>query len=140
MIVASPGTYVENPGEPTAVDWRVSNVCLVAPRGAILRAARGQKYGLAISASDAVVEGLTLRGFQGSVGLDAGEGQTLRRVTIERVHVERPAGPFRDGIVAYGDNRRRPGHPAAVDGLLVRDTTVSGTDIGISCNAGPCAH
>lgn len=140
-VLAAPGTYVESAGEPTAVDWRIPNVCLLAAGGAaVLQAATGQKYGLAIGAGHAVVDGLVLRGFESSIGLDAGPGRTLRQVTIEDVRVERPAGAFRDGIVAYGDNRASPGRPPAVDGLLVLDSTVSGTDLGISCNAGPCAH
>lgn len=126
-VQAGPGVYTESRGEPTAVDWRAPNVCLRGTR-VILQAAPGQKYGLAISASDAVVEGLTLRGFSSSIGL---AGALLRRITIERVRVERPRGDFRDGIAAY---------TGTVDGLLLLDVSVSGTDLGVSCNEGPCAH
>ncbi len=140
-ILAAAGTYSESPGESTALEWHVPSVCLLASGGqVVLQAGAGQKYGISIAAGDAVLEGITVRGFQGSIALDAGRGRTLRRVTIERVRIERPTGDFRDGIVAYGDNRRLPGRPATVDGLLVLDASVSGTDLGISCNAGPCAH
>ena len=90
----------------------------------VLQAAPAQKYGIAISASDAVVEGVTLRGFTSSIGL---AGTTLRRITIERVRVEQPQGDFRDGIVAY---------TGRVDGLLLLDVSVAGADLGVSCNEG----
>lgn len=141
-VLAAPGTYTESRGEPTALEWRTPNVCLRAEGGGevVLRALPGQKYGIAIGGSDTVVEGITVRGFAGSIGLYAGEGRTQRRVTIEHVRVEQPRGEFRDGIVAYADNRSVPGRPPAVDGLLLLDVSISGADLGISCNAGPCAH
>jgi hypothetical protein len=61
-------------------------------------------------------------------------------VTLQRVAVRHPRGAARDGIVAYDDHRGRPGRPATVDGLLLLNVAVRGTDIGVACNAGPCAH
>ena len=140
-VLAAPGTYVEHRGGPQAIAWTAANVCLRAQRGpVVLQAAPGQKYGISVGGSDAVIQGVVLRGFVGSIALDAPAGRTLRRVTIEHVRVERPRGEFRDGIAAYGDNRSLKGRPPASDGLLLLDVSVSGTDLGVSCNAGPCAH
>lgn len=54
-IEAAPGTYTGSRDQATALDWRMPNVCLRGS-GAVLRASPGQKYGIAISASDAAVE------------------------------------------------------------------------------------
>jgi hypothetical protein len=141
-VLVGSGTYTENRGEAVAVDWRRRNVCVRAarPGRVVLRAAPGQGYGITLAASDAVLEGVTLRGFSSSISLSAGRGRTQRDVTIERVRIERPRGAARDGIAAYDDNRRRAGSPPTVDGLLLRRVSVNGTDIGISCNFGPCEH
>lgn len=138
-ILAAPGTYVEQRGSPYSLQWNVANVCLRPTGGkAVVKAAPGQKYGLTITAGDAVVEGVTLRGFSDSIVLDA-EKKTIRRVTFERLRIE-PAGKERGGIVAWGDNRSRSGQPPTVDGLLVLDSRMGAVDLGISCNGGPCAH
>jgi hypothetical protein len=141
-VLVEPGRYVERPEEPTALQWDVDNVCLRAADSGevILEAAPGQGYGIGIAGDAAVLEGFTLRGFQYGVQLGRDEGETQRGVTLERVRVEQLAGEFREGVVAYTDNRFVAGTPAAVDGLLLLDVGVDGADLGVSCNGGPCYH
>ena len=143
IIRVAPGTYVEQPAGATAITWETDDVCLLGQGGSgevVIEAAPGQKYGIDLRASDAVLAGVTLRGFEAAVGLWGPAGSTQRAVTIEDLRIEDLRGALREGIVAYGDNREVPGRPPTVDGLLVLDVTVDGVDMGISCNAGPCAH
>ncbi|MBM4318829.1 MAG: hypothetical protein FJ125_02470 [Deltaproteobacteria bacterium] len=139
-IWIEPGSYTE--AGATAIEWETDRLCLRAADGGevVLQATPGQRHGISPQGDDAVLEGFTLRGFTSSIGLWQGGGRTQQRVTIERVRVEQPAGPFGEGIVAYGDNRDVAGTPPVVDGLLLLDVAVEGTDMGISCNHGPCAH
>jgi hypothetical protein len=126
-VLARAGRYVIANGQSDALDWRTRDVCLRAEGGrVVLQAVRGQTYGIVISAADAVLQGVTVRGFRSSVALDRGS----RGVTLQGVHVESGGSGFRDGIVAYG----------STDGLLVLNSSVRGADLGISCNEGPCAH
>lgn len=142
LVRVAPGTYTESRGDSIALTWDTPDVCLVSAgeEQVVIVPAPQQKYGISIAGDDTVISGVTLRGFDAGIGLDPGEGNTQHRVTIERVVVEEPAGESRDGIVAYTDNRAAPGTPLTVDGLLLLDVVVRGTDVAISCNAGPCAH
>ncbi|MDP4014369.1 MAG: choice-of-anchor Q domain-containing protein [Candidatus Nanopelagicales bacterium] len=136
------GTYTEQPGEWFALELAKNNICLRSRGGrVVIRAASGQRYGLLLSGSSTVIQGIKLKGFSSGISLGAAEGSTQRRVTIQGVVVV-ARGAWRDGIVAYTDNRGSPGgrQPPAVDGLLLNNVRVRGTDIGIACNAGPCAH
>lgn len=134
------GNYTENQGEWFALTMNVANVCLVSDGGPVaISAAGGQAYGLLISADDSVVEGIELRGFSYNISLGDGD-RTQRRVTLENVSVSSPAGAGREGVVAYPDHRNLVGQPPVLDGLLMRNVRIEGTDIGISCNAGPCEH
>lgn len=135
------GTYTENSGDSFALQASRNNVCLRARSGRVtLRAAPGQNYGLLLSGNDLAVQGFRLVGFAYNVSLGASQGTTQRRVTIEDSSIVAAGGSWSEGIIAYPDNRSSPGSPPTVDGLLLRNVTVAGTDLGISCNAGPCAH
>lgn len=144
-IRVAPGTWVESPDGATALTWLTEDVCLLGALDAdggpavVLQAAEGQKYGLDLRADRAVLSGFVLRGFAGAVGMWGPEGHTQSGVTIENVRIELD-GETRDGIVSFGDNRASPGRPPTLDGLLVLDVTIAGADLGVSCNAGPCAH
>lgn len=150
-IRVAPGTYIEDPGFPTAITWETDGVCLLGTgvgAGAdgggegqvVIQAAPGQKYGIDLRADSAVMAGFTLRGFEAAIGMWSPEGQTQRDITLEGLRIEGFRGAQREGIVAYGDNRSVAGRPPTVDGLLVLDVQVDGVDMGISCNAGPCEH
>lgn len=122
------GTYTERPSEATALGWTTPNLCVRAavPGTVVVQAGSQQAYGVSINAADAVLEGVTLRGFANGVGFDSGASN----VTVEGVRVEQMSGGFRNGIVAFG----------AFNGLLVLDSVVESADLGISCNTGPCSH
>ncbi len=141
-VLVEPGTYTEpDDGDARALVLAEPGVCLRADGdgAVVVRAAPGQSTGVEISADSVVVEGITLQGFRTGVALDR-EGGTVRDVTLQRLRVEQLAGDFREGVIAFGDNQAVPGTPPAVDGLLVLDVVVDGADLGVSCNAGPCAH
>jgi len=121
------GTYRLHAGESEALPIAASGVCLRGD-GVIIEAAPAQGYGLLIRGDRVAVEGFTFRGFQTSVSI--GADRPLAAVTLERLRVEGPAGDWRDGIVVQG----------ALDGWLLRDVHVEGSDLGISCNQGPCRH
>ena len=134
------GSYSENQGDWFSLAMDVANVCLVSDGGpVVLSAASGQTYGLIVSADDSVVEGIELRGFSYNISLGDGD-RTQRAVTLENMVVGSPAGAWREGIIAYPDHRSLPGQPPTLDGLLLRNVRIAGTDLGISCNAGPCQH
>ncbi len=134
------GTYVENAGEPTALVISTPNVCLRGTGAVIVQAASSQGYGIEIAADDVVLEGLTVRGFTSAIPIWTGDGATTHRLTIERVTIDQPVGDFREGIVAYGSNQAASGKPPTLDGLTLLDVEVDGTDLGVSCNSGPCQH
>ncbi len=143
VIHVAPGTYVENPADPTAITWLADGVCLLGANGAdevVIEAAPGQRYGIDLRGDSSVLAGVTLRGFEAAIGLWSPEGQTQRAITIEDTRIEDFRGAQREGIVAYGDNRSVAGRPPTVDGLLVLDVRIEGVDMGVSCNAGPCEH
>lgn len=142
VVLVEPGTYTEpNDDDARALVLAEPDVCLRADGdgAVVVRAAAGQTTGVEIGADRVVVEGVTLQGFRTGVALDR-EGGTLRDVTLQRLRIEQLEGDFREGVIAFGDNREVPGTPPAVDGLLVVDVVVDGADLGVSCNAGPCAH
>lgn len=139
-VLVRSGTYVENAGDYFALAMNRSNVCLRAVGGRVtLRAATGQNYGLFLTGNDVVLQGFNLRGFAYNVSLGRATGASQRRVTIQDVSIASRATGWTEGIVAYTDNRSTPTVPS-VDGLLVRNVSIAQTDLGISCNAGPCRH
>jgi hypothetical protein len=126
-VWVAPGTYTENAADATALQLSATDVCIRAADDGevVIEAAANQRYGLALSGSDLVLEGITLRGFESGVGMDQAD-----TVTLERVRVDQMTGDFRDGIVAYGVTNR----------LLILDSHVEDADLSISCNTGPCTH
>jgi hypothetical protein len=149
-ILVAPGTYRDdNDGDDRALVLDVPDVCLRAAEpvpgdptegNVVIEPEGDQATGIAVAAGGVVVDGVVVRGFVTGIGFEQGEGETLDGITIESVAVVEPTGEFREGIVSFGDNRERSGAPPALDGLLLLDVTVEGADLGVSCNAGPCAH
>lgn len=116
--------------------------------GVTIRALPGQRarivprggevtYGAAVAASRIVLSGLELDGFPNvGIGIEKEHG-TVKDLILSDVTVKAPAdGKWHDGIVVYHDMRGK-GRPAS-DGLLMRNVTVEGASLGISCNSGPC--
>ena len=141
VVRIAAGRYRENPRSWFALEMGTANVCLLSVGGpAVVTAGPGQNYGLLLTASDTVIRGVTFNGFRAGISLGAAAGGTQRRVSIEDVVVRGRTQGWSEGIVAYPDHRQLPGRPPVVDGLLLRRVQVLGTVLGISCNAGPCAH
>jgi hypothetical protein len=138
-VSVAAGTYMERPDEWLALDVGTDDVCLRATDGeAVLQAADDQTLGISLTGDDVVIEGFVLRGFEIGIGIDGREDETQQQLTIEDTRIEAPSGEFREGIVAFGE----PSDPstAVLDGLLLLDVVVDGTDLGVSCNVGPCEH
>jgi hypothetical protein len=138
-ISVAPGHYVEGREESAALTIGANDICLIAPqRQATIQAAPGQSYGLVITGSRVVVSGIGLDGFAASVSLGRDDGGVQRSITITRSRIRARTTGWSEGIVAYADHRDA-GRPV-VDGLTVDDVQLSGVSMGVSCNAGPCAH
>lgn len=139
MIKVYGGTYSEcHPG-----DWRS---LYITKDQIVLTSAPGEKVtvtpkapshtGLVIEGSNVVVNGINLKGFNPSiiVGL---ETKTQRNVVITNLTAEAAtSGGFIDGIVDYVDTRSK-GFPS-IDGLLLKNVSMLGASLGVSCNNGPC--
>ncbi len=109
---------------------------LPGKRARVLPRAAGTKRGVLISADNVMVHGLTLEGFT-STGVAIGrEGATVRGVIISEVTIKAGKGDWVDGIVVWPDNRALK-KPASA-GLLIRNVTIEGANLGVSCGAGPC--
>ena len=138
-IRVAAGTYVEQPDEWRALAVNTNDVCIRSSGGdVVIQAAAGQSIGIGITGDDIVIEGLVLRGFEAGIGIDGRSGETQRGLTIQNTKIVAPAGDFREGIIVYAD-APTSGEPV-LDGLSVLDVVVEGTDLGISCNVGPCEH
>ena len=134
-IWVEPGTYNES------LEWGTDNICLRAAGGGEV-VLQGQNRGMVPGGDDTVIEGFTLRGFTSSVAFWTGNGNTQRRVTLQRMRIVASNAGYAEGINSYGDNRGFGGAnaPATVDGLLLLDVHVENAVLGVSCNAGPCRH
>ena len=106
---------------------------LPGKRARVLPRAAGTKRGVLISADNVMVHGLTLEGFT-STGVAIGrEGATVRGVIISEVTIKAGKGDWVDGIVVWPDNRALK-KPASA-GLLIRNVTIEGANLGVSCGA-----
>ena len=138
-IAVSAGTYVEHPGEWVALEADTDDLCLRAVGGeVVLEAASDQRRGISLTGDDMVIDGLVLRGFETGIAVDGRDRETQRALTIEDTRIEELVGEFREGIVVFAE----PSDPvtAVLDGLLLLGVEVEGTDLGVSCNVGPCEH
>jgi hypothetical protein len=137
-IELAPGEYVEQPDEWVALRIDTDNVCLRASDGpATVAAADGQTAGIIVTGDDVVLAGLELRGFEVGVLVDGRPGETQRRLTIEDTKITDLTGEFREGIVVVAEPQ---GDETVLDGLLISGVSIEGTDLGVSCNIGPCEH
>jgi hypothetical protein len=144
-ILLHGGTYREG----TRDDHRA---LVIEKEGIVLKAMPGQrakivprkdtepgtvvKRGLFIHASYVMIDGIDLVGFtHDGIGLEK-DGGTLKQIIISNVTVKMRGTDEANGISILSDNRgtKRP----AIDGLLIRNTSVIDPLLGISCNFGPC--
>lgn len=139
-ILVHPGTYKEgHSGDFRALIVDKERIFLRAKEiGSVtVQPMAGINYGLMITASHVRVEGLTIKGFKQAHVAIGRQGATVANVILSDLKVEAPADKqWHDGIVADVD--RRGAKKPAVDGLLLRNITVKGASLGISCNNGPC--
>ena len=142
-ILLEGGTYHEGPADDDgALRIKLDGLVLRAlpgKRAKVVPRLPSIKRGLLISASHVLVHGLDLDGFS-ETGVGIGrDGVTLKQVIISDVNVRMAPGTgFTDGLVVWPDHRATGKAPS--DGLLLRDVTVKGAAMGVSCNVGPCRN
>jgi hypothetical protein len=113
-------------------------VTLVSAGGrAIIKPAHvGITYGLDIGASDIVVRGFDVVGFEKAGIIIGNQGHTARNIVIADVSVTYEGEGAPDGIAMLPDN----GGDDVVDGVLLHNVEVRGASIGVQCNTGPCRN
>ncbi|HSA59421.1 MAG TPA: DUF1565 domain-containing protein [bacterium] len=88
-------------------------------------------YGAHILADGVVVSGVNLSDYVTGVEI-GGEGRTaVRNIVLKNLTVTAAGNTFKNGIVASA---------APVDGLLLKNVSVRGATLGISCSNGPCKN
>jgi hypothetical protein len=142
-IVLAAGTYREGEeGEDAGLRIQKDGIVIRTERGArarFLPRSRAVKRGILIEASNVLVRGLDVEGFDLGIGLGKAQG-TVSNIILSEVRVlHRPGEAWTDGIIAWPDKRGARGEPV-VDGLLIRNVEVLGVALGISCNGGPCRN
>ncbi len=137
-VQVSAGTYAElTPGDFQALVMDKDNVVLTAAPGEIVNVipiSSSFRYGIGMSGSNLVVNGINLQGFAPSIAL-GNNTHTQRNIVISNLTATAQTNGF-DGIVNYQDNST-VGYPAS-DGVLFKNVTVKGAGLSISCNSGPC--
>ena len=140
-ILLRGGTYregIEDDHRALPILYDGIAICALAgQRARIVPRSSEVTCGVAIQASNVLLQGLTIEGFSSvGIGIEK-EGQTLKNIVLIDLQVKMPADDeWHDGIVLYHDNRAI-GRPAS-DGLRMHRVTVENASLGISCNAGPC--
>jgi hypothetical protein len=132
------GTYVEGiPGDFRALLMDKDSVILtgapgesvtVTPKSSVYR------YGAVLEGSNVVLNAINFKGFNPSI-LFGLESKTQKNVVITNLTAEAAPGGS-DGIADYADTSTK-GFPS-IAGLLLKNVTMLGAALGISCNTGPC--
>lgn len=132
------GTYAElTPGDFQALVMDKDNVVLTAAPGetvTVTPISSSFRYGIGMSGSNLVVNGINLQGFAPSIAL-GNNTQTQKNIVISNLTATAQVNGF-DGIVNYQDNTQKT-YPSS-DGLLLKNVTVKGAGLSVSCNSGPC--
>lgn len=139
LIRVHEGRYAEGmPDDYRALVLEQENLVLTAAPGetvTVTPRSAEYKYGCAIQASHVTVNGINLEGFTYAMQIGA-ENETQKDVVISNLAIRAPGEGFNEGIIAYEDTRSK-GFPT-MSGLLIKNVSISGTALGVSCNAGPC--
>jgi hypothetical protein len=131
------GTYAElMPDNERALLMDKDNVVLTAAPGQSVTVVpkAGYRHGLILRGSNVVANGINLKGFNPSIEFGR-EDKTQRNVVITNIVAETTT-PNADGICDYADTNAQ-GFPS-IDGLLLKNVSMTGASLGISCNSGPC--
>lgn len=88
-------------------------------------------YGAHILVDGVVLSGINLSGFVTGVEMGGDSGAILRNTVLKNLTVTTAGNTFKNGIVASN---------GPVDGLLLKNVTVRGATLGISCSNGPCKN
>jgi len=139
LVRVRAGTYAEGkPGSNRALVMAQDGVTLTAAPGETVTvepASSEQRFGLVLEGSQLVVNGINFSGFHPAIHFGLAT-RTQRGVVISNLRVDAKPGIAADGIVNYADTSSL-GFPS-IDGLLIKNVTVAGAGLSISCNSGPC--
>ncbi len=136
-VVVRGGTYLEGDGDFIGVrlEKRHKGVVVTAYKGEeviVKPANKDVTYGLEISGDDITVVGLKFEFSR--VGATIGDaGRTMRNLVLARCAFDANAGIL---ILPPPNPDRSP----IIDGVLLHDVKVSGAEMGVSCNDGPCVN
>jgi hypothetical protein len=137
LVRVHAGTYTELMSEDfNALVMDKDNVVLTAAPGekVTVKPKSGMRYGLVLRGSNIVANGINLDGFNPSIDFGR-EDKTQRNVVVTNITATTSV-PEADGICDYADTNAA-GFPS-IDGLLLKNVTMIGAALGISCNSGPC--
>jgi hypothetical protein len=87
-------------------------------------------YGMQILSDGVLVSGIDLSGHVTGIEI-GGDSAAVRNTVLRGLTVTTAGNTFKNGIVASN---------APVDGLLLKDVSVRGATLGISCSNGPCKN
>lgn len=133
-ILVGAGSYVEGAdGEfRSLVLDKAIRICAESGAAVTVTApSSAYTYGAHILADGVVLSGINLSGFVTGVEMGGDTGATLRNTVLKNLTVTAAGNTFKNGIVASN---------APVDGLLLKNVTVRGATLGISCSNGPCKN
>jgi hypothetical protein len=88
-------------------------------------------YGMHILADGVFVSGVNLSGYVTGVEIGGDGGAAVRNTVLKNMTVTTAGDTFKNGIVAS---------TAPVDGLLLKNVSVRGASLGVSCSNGPCQN
>lgn len=88
-------------------------------------------YGMHILADGVFVSGINLSGHVTGVEIGGEGGTAVRNTVLKNLTVTASGNTFKNGIVAS---------TAPVDGLLLKNVSVRGATLGVSCSNGPCKN
>ena len=145
VSVSSPGDIVKVYSgvykEAIKEDYRAlvlnkENLILTAAPGeaVTIEPGSGYKYGIEISASGIILNGISLNGFTYAVQIGE-KNKSQKNVIISNLNITASSSSA-EGIIAYY-NTANKGF-ATSDGLLIKNVVISGAGMGISCDSGPC--
>jgi len=137
LVRVHAGTYSElMPDNERALLMEKDNVVLTGAPGEKVTVVpkAGLRHGLILRGSNIVANNLTLQGFNPSIEFGR-EDKTQRNVVISNI-VATTTVSGADGICDYADTNAA-GFPS-IDGLLMKNVSMTGASLGISCNSGPC--
>lgn len=128
LILVHGGTYTE-----ADLTIATDNLILTAATGETVTLKGSSKTGLRVSGSHVTVNGINLSGFQ--IGFDVGRDDVSQKdLVISNLRIDCPNEMDETGGIIDFVGSSFP----SLDGMLVKNVTITGSVISVSCNVGLC--